>query len=219
MAAYRRVDGFKSPAGWLPVHRDQLRAQRSVTSMGELYLFYTGVLHDGCPSCHPTTKQPQNTGPKQWLPHHPFSWRKVYCFLLADLWYHYHMYKMNNKWPHLYSVVGLECSPGLQSIFVGLGLEITGLWLGLKLEKCHYYYYKCWCLGWHYHEQNVANKPYLALMMYLYCSPQYNFISISLHIYSPLIGNREDSTCTKSCIHWTGLEPTGLGLQLTGLEL
>jgi len=27
MAAYRRVDGFKSPAGWLPVHRDQLRAQ------------------------------------------------------------------------------------------------------------------------------------------------------------------------------------------------
>jgi len=26
MAAYRRVDGFKSPAGWLPVHRDQLRA-------------------------------------------------------------------------------------------------------------------------------------------------------------------------------------------------
>ena len=34
-----RVDGFKSPAGWLPIHRDQLRAQRSVTSMGELYLF------------------------------------------------------------------------------------------------------------------------------------------------------------------------------------
>ena len=27
-----------SPAGWLPVHRDQLRAQRSVTSMGKLYL-------------------------------------------------------------------------------------------------------------------------------------------------------------------------------------
>jgi len=30
MAAYRRVDGFKSPAGWLPIHRDQLRAQRSL---------------------------------------------------------------------------------------------------------------------------------------------------------------------------------------------
>ena len=30
---------FTSPAGWLPVHRDQLRAQRSVTSMGKLYLF------------------------------------------------------------------------------------------------------------------------------------------------------------------------------------
>ena len=30
---------FTSPAGWLPVHRDQLRAQRSVTSMGKLYFF------------------------------------------------------------------------------------------------------------------------------------------------------------------------------------
>jgi len=30
---------IKSPAGWLPVHRDQLRAQRSVTSMGCLCLF------------------------------------------------------------------------------------------------------------------------------------------------------------------------------------
>jgi len=38
MTAYRRVDGSKSPAGWLPVHRDQLWAQRSVTSMWELYL-------------------------------------------------------------------------------------------------------------------------------------------------------------------------------------
>jgi len=38
MAAYhRRVDGLRSH---LPVHRDQLRAQRSVTSMGKLYLFY-----------------------------------------------------------------------------------------------------------------------------------------------------------------------------------
>ena len=41
-AAYCRVYGvihFTSPAGWLPVHRDQLGAQRSVTSMGKLYLF------------------------------------------------------------------------------------------------------------------------------------------------------------------------------------
>ena len=40
-AAYCRVYGvihFTSPAGWLPVHRDQLRAQRSLTSMGKLYL-------------------------------------------------------------------------------------------------------------------------------------------------------------------------------------
>ena len=42
MADYCLVYGmihFTSPAGWLPVHRDQLRAQRSVTSMGKLYLF------------------------------------------------------------------------------------------------------------------------------------------------------------------------------------
>ena len=35
MAAYRRVDDLRSPAGWLPVHRDQLRTQRSVSSMGK----------------------------------------------------------------------------------------------------------------------------------------------------------------------------------------
>jgi len=35
MAAYRQVDDLWSPAGWLPVHRDQLRAQRSVSSMGK----------------------------------------------------------------------------------------------------------------------------------------------------------------------------------------
>jgi len=32
------VDDLRSPAGWLPVHRDQLWAQRSVSSMGSLYL-------------------------------------------------------------------------------------------------------------------------------------------------------------------------------------
>jgi len=41
MAAYRRVDDLRSPAGWLPVHRDQLRPQRSVSSMGSLYLLIT----------------------------------------------------------------------------------------------------------------------------------------------------------------------------------
>jgi len=46
MAAYRRVDGFKSPVGWLPVHRDQLRAQCSVTRV---------ILHN-CTSVQ-TTKQ------------------------------------------------------------------------------------------------------------------------------------------------------------------
>jgi len=29
----------RQAAGWLPVHRDQLRAQRSVSSMGSLYLY------------------------------------------------------------------------------------------------------------------------------------------------------------------------------------
>ena len=46
MAAYCQVYGvihFTSPAGWLPVHRDQLWAQRSVTSMGKLYLLSIGV--------------------------------------------------------------------------------------------------------------------------------------------------------------------------------
>jgi len=43
MAAYRRVDDLQSPAIWLPVHRDQLRAQRSVSSMGSLYLFNNKV--------------------------------------------------------------------------------------------------------------------------------------------------------------------------------
>jgi len=43
MAAYRRVDDLRSPAGWLPVHRDQLRSQRSVSSMGSLYLFTSSL--------------------------------------------------------------------------------------------------------------------------------------------------------------------------------
>ena len=38
IAAYGQVDGLKSSASWLPVHRDQLRAQHSVTSMEKLYL-------------------------------------------------------------------------------------------------------------------------------------------------------------------------------------
>jgi len=46
MAAYRRVDDLRSPAGWLPVHRDQLRAQRSVSTMGSLYLY---LLPSGAP--------------------------------------------------------------------------------------------------------------------------------------------------------------------------
>jgi len=36
----RLVDDLRSPAGWLPVHRDQLRTKRSVSSMGSLYLYF-----------------------------------------------------------------------------------------------------------------------------------------------------------------------------------
>jgi len=44
LAAYSRGWLKKSPAGWLPVHRDQLRAQRSVTSMGELYHLTVAIM-------------------------------------------------------------------------------------------------------------------------------------------------------------------------------
>jgi len=44
MAAYRRVDDLQSPEGWLPVVWDQLQAQRSVTSIGSLYLFAVTVM-------------------------------------------------------------------------------------------------------------------------------------------------------------------------------
>jgi len=43
----------------------------------------------------------------------------------------------------------------------------------------------------------MVDKPYLALMMYLYCNLQYKciiFINVSLYICSLLIGNRGDST-------------------------
>ena len=44
MAAFRRVDGLKLPAGWQPVHRNQLPAQRSLTSMGVPFLTLTLTL-------------------------------------------------------------------------------------------------------------------------------------------------------------------------------
>jgi len=42
------VDDLRSPAGWLPVHRDQLPAQRSVSSMGSLYLYLFNTAQVGC---------------------------------------------------------------------------------------------------------------------------------------------------------------------------
>jgi len=41
MAAYRRVDDLRSPAGWLPVHRDQLRAQRVWESFTFTFLVFS----------------------------------------------------------------------------------------------------------------------------------------------------------------------------------
>ena len=50
MEAYRWVNDLWSPAGWLPVHRDQLRAQCSVSSMGSLYLYLSLDLNIGSES-------------------------------------------------------------------------------------------------------------------------------------------------------------------------
>ena len=49
-AAYRRVDDLRSPAGWLPVHRDQLRAQRSVSSMRKPLAFTNNSLNISRPN-------------------------------------------------------------------------------------------------------------------------------------------------------------------------
>jgi len=38
-AGLAESNGSLPPGGWLPVHRDKLRAHRSVSSMGSLYLF------------------------------------------------------------------------------------------------------------------------------------------------------------------------------------
>ena len=54
MAAYCQVYGvihFTSPAGCLPVHRNQLRAQRSVTSMGKLYFLPFSIPFVSCFVC------------------------------------------------------------------------------------------------------------------------------------------------------------------------
>jgi len=40
MAVYHRFDGLQSPAGWLPVHRNQLRAQR----LKKIWEFYVAKM-------------------------------------------------------------------------------------------------------------------------------------------------------------------------------
>ena len=66
MADYCWVYGvihFTSPAGWLPVHRDQLRAQRSVTSMGKLYLYLFAIVNP----TQPTKNWNISTQPDPWV--------------------------------------------------------------------------------------------------------------------------------------------------------
>ena len=44
----------QSSVGWLPVHRDQLRAQRSVTNMRELYFTFTTTTTTANTTTRPT---------------------------------------------------------------------------------------------------------------------------------------------------------------------
>ena len=86
MAAYRRLDDLRSPAGWLPVHRDQLRAQRSVSSMGSLYLLpFTSTTVDVY--CSPVTRG-QGKSPKvNHFPMQAFSILCVICYMTdIDNW-------------------------------------------------------------------------------------------------------------------------------------
>jgi len=56
MAAYHWGWLKTSPAGWLVVYQDQLRAQRSVTSIGEFFFFCTPSSHGEAPVyTRPTT--------------------------------------------------------------------------------------------------------------------------------------------------------------------
>ena len=78
MAAYRyrRVNGLKSPAGWLPVHRDQLRVQLSETSMGELYLYHFVITYYQCCAQKSGTQQSTKSALKGG-----YVWKKRNCLI------------------------------------------------------------------------------------------------------------------------------------------
>jgi len=105
MADYHRGWLKESPAGWLPVHRDQLWAQHSVTSMGELYLYFYWLQYDACCNfsvvisvclwrliCSLLENLPEDVSPGQaiWCPndlgiicvgwwHVPYRLGRIYC--------------------------------------------------------------------------------------------------------------------------------------------
>ena len=82
MAAYCQVCGvihFTSPVGWLPVHRDHLRAQRSVTSMGKLYLYLTTVAAVASVSSSTLTNLPRYLA-WNWLRHTVFVFQTMGTF-------------------------------------------------------------------------------------------------------------------------------------------
>ena len=56
MAAYRRGWLKKSPVDWFPVHRDQLRAHRSVTSYRRTFIYGVDLFHNrGSTFCRSAT--------------------------------------------------------------------------------------------------------------------------------------------------------------------
>ena len=93
MSAYRRWWLKKSLVGWLPVHRDQLRAQHSVTSIGELYCY---LLSGDIPTpLHPRSRPlshripPPSPAGKVWHHRQPNldgeKWRRCGWVVYPDL--------------------------------------------------------------------------------------------------------------------------------------
>jgi len=75
---------LKSPAGWLPVHQDQLQAQRSVTSIESLYFFlYTQTWVMWLWRCHTFPLSIRETSLTKLTYHSSIVWllrKKNNCF-------------------------------------------------------------------------------------------------------------------------------------------
>jgi len=105
MAAYRRVDDLRSPAGWLPVHRDHLRAQRSVSSMGSLYLFYRLVTSFSVAATRASNSLPTELNLLLTSTHSLRREVKTYMYLFHSVYRHRH-----TGWLALWCAVGLQLS-------------------------------------------------------------------------------------------------------------